>query len=88
MRQIVRACLPLGTGVVLDPFAGGGSTVAAAVSVGYESVGIEVDPTFFADALVAIPALAAFPANGKASNRGGSNANLGSQQALALVVEP
>src|SRR5208337_3187175 len=39
MRQIVRACLPLGKGTLLDPFMGGGSTIAAAVSVGYESIG-------------------------------------------------
>jgi len=58
MRQIVRAALPLGIGVVLDPFMGGGSTIAAAVAVGYESVGIEIDPVFFAIAERAIPKLA------------------------------
>jgi len=30
MRQLVRAALPLGRGVILDPFMGAGSTVAAA----------------------------------------------------------
>ena len=44
MRQIVRASLPLGSGIVLDPFMGAGSTIAAAVAVGYASVGDEVDP--------------------------------------------
>jgi DNA modification methylase len=34
--QIVRASLPLGEGVVLDPFAGSGSTLAAAEAVGYK----------------------------------------------------
>ncbi len=58
MRQIVRAALPLGVGVVLDPFLGGGSTIAAAVAVGYESIGVEVDPAFFAIAERAIPELA------------------------------
>ena len=58
MRQIVRASLPLGKGVVLDPFLGGGSTVAAAVSVGYESIGIELDPAFLRMATAAIPRLA------------------------------
>ena len=48
MRLIVRAALPLGAGVVLDPFMGGGSTVAAAIAVGYESIGLEIDPLFFA----------------------------------------
>jgi len=58
MRQIVRASLPLGTGVVLDPFMGGGSTIAAAVAVGYDSIGIEIDPAFFKIAERAIPRLA------------------------------
>ena len=39
--------MPLGKGIVLDPFMGGGSTIAAAVSVGYESIGPEHDPAFF-----------------------------------------
>jgi DNA modification methylase len=64
MRQLVRAALPLGTGVVLDPFMGGGSTIAAAVAVGYESIGVELDPLFFADAETAIPALSRLPVNG------------------------
>ena len=58
MRQIVRASLPLGEGVVLDPFMGGGSTIAAAIAVGYESIGVEIDQTFFDAASSAIPALA------------------------------
>ncbi len=58
MRQIVRASLPLGIGTVLDPFMGGGSTIAAALAVGYESIGIESDPVFFRMAEHAIPKLA------------------------------
>ena len=58
MRQLVRAALPLGTGIVLDPFMGGGSTIAAAVNVGYESIGIEADPSYFHVAKRAIPLLA------------------------------
>jgi site-specific DNA-methyltransferase (adenine-specific) len=58
MRQLVRACLPLGSGVVLDPFMGGGSTIAAAISLGYESIGVELDPLFFQLAKKAIPKLA------------------------------
>ena len=58
LRQIVRAVLPLGRGIVLDPFAGSGSTLAAASSLGYESVGIESDSTYAKLATKSIPALA------------------------------
>lgn len=58
MRQLVRASLPLGVGTVLDPFMGGGSTIAAALAVGYDSLGIENDPVFFRMAERAIPKLA------------------------------
>ncbi len=59
MRQIVRAVLPLGEGVVLDTFAGAGSTLAAAEAVGYESIGIERDAEYFKIARQGIPRLAA-----------------------------
>jgi DNA modification methylase len=59
MRQVVRASLPLGAGRVLDPFAGGGSTIAAAEAVGYDSVGVEFDPHYYNLAVAAIPQLAA-----------------------------
>lgn len=41
LRQLVYASLPLGEGIVVDPFMGSGSTVAAAEAVGYNSIGIE-----------------------------------------------
>ena len=52
--------LPLGKGIVLDPFAGSGSTLAAANSIGYESIGVEKDPQYYTIAKRAIPKLAAF----------------------------
>jgi len=58
LRQIVRAVLPLGTGVVVDPFAGSGSTLAAAEAVRYESIGVEKDEVYFEIAREAIPKLA------------------------------
>ncbi len=64
MRQLVRAVLPLGKGTVLDPFAGSGSTLAACEVAGYESVGLEKDPRYFALAVESIPRLANLPANG------------------------
>jgi DNA modification methylase len=60
LRQIVRAMLPMGEGVVLDPFAGSGSTLAAAEAVGYESVGVELDPHYVEMARTAIPALSVY----------------------------
>jgi site-specific DNA-methyltransferase (adenine-specific) len=59
LRQVVRAVLPLGRGLVLDPFAGSGSTLAAANAVGCESVGIERDRRYVDMARKAIPKLAA-----------------------------
>jgi site-specific DNA-methyltransferase (adenine-specific) len=61
MRRIVHAALPLREGIVLDPFMGAGSTVAACVAVGYEAIGIELDPAYFEMARSAIPALARLP---------------------------
>ncbi len=59
LRQVVRAALPLGSGVLLDPFAGSGSTLAAANAVGYRSIGIERDRRYVDMARTAIPELAA-----------------------------
>jgi len=59
MRQIVRAALPLGQGVILDPFMGAGSTVAAAKAMGLKSIGVELDPEYFTMAIEAISQLAA-----------------------------
>ena len=67
MRALVRAALPLGEGIVLDPFMGGGSTIAAAEAVGYESIGIELDSTYFATAKSAIPRLARLTVSGQTS---------------------
>lgn len=58
MRELCHAALPLREGVILDPFMGSGATIAAATALGYESVGIEIDSTFFEMAENAIPNLA------------------------------
>jgi site-specific DNA-methyltransferase (adenine-specific) len=60
LRQITHAALPLGRGVVLDPFAGSGSTLAACSALGYQAIGIEADKRYAAMAAKAIPTLAAF----------------------------
>lgn len=54
MRHIVHAALPLGEGTILDPFAGSGSTLAAANAVGYASIGVECDPHYVSMAKGAI----------------------------------
>jgi len=58
LRQVVHASLPLGSGVVLDPFMGSGSTVAAAESLGLRSIGVERFEDYFEMSLQAIPRLA------------------------------
>lgn len=45
MRDIVKICEPGGR--ILDPFAGSGTTVLAAVREGYEAVGIELNDAYF-----------------------------------------
>lgn len=57
MRQLVRAILPLGKGILADPFAGSGSTIAAAEAVGYSCIGIERYEDYFNMACEAIPRL-------------------------------
>jgi len=57
MRQLVWASLPLGKGIILDPFMGSGSTIAAAEHFGYESIGLEINEDYFKLAIEAIPRL-------------------------------
>ena len=84
MRQIVRAALPLGQGLILDPFMGAGSTIAAACAVGYKSIGIECDPEFYRIATKAIPRLAVLPvANGKSGS--GSQLPIEPQEELFVL---
>ena len=58
LRPLVRSSLPLGKGVVLDPFAGSGSTLAAAAACGLRSIGIEKNPEYYRMGVAAIPQLA------------------------------
>ena len=62
LRQVVRASLPLGKGTVLDPFAGSGSTLAAAAAIGYKAIGVERDDEYVELAKQAIPKLEAYQA--------------------------
>jgi len=47
LRQVVRGALPLGIGIVYDPFAGSGSTLAAAEANGYRSIGTDRDADYY-----------------------------------------
>ena len=54
----MRASLPVNTGVILDPFMGSGSTIAAAESLGLNSVGVERYSDYFEMGKTTIPRLA------------------------------
>lgn len=58
LRKIVYASLPLGRGIVVDPFMGSGSTIAAAEAIGYQGVGLERYKNYFDASKIAIPRLA------------------------------
>ncbi len=58
LRQLVHAALPLGVGIIADPFMGSGSTLAAAEALGLASVGVERMPEYFTLACQAVPELA------------------------------
>lgn len=61
LRPVVYAALPLGEGIVADPFMGSGSTVAACEAVGVASVGVERHADYYEVAREAVPLLAALP---------------------------
>jgi site-specific DNA-methyltransferase (adenine-specific) len=61
LRQIVRASLPLGIGLVYDPFAGSGSTLAAAEAVGYRAIGTDRDVQYLEMGCKAFSDLVALP---------------------------
>jgi site-specific DNA-methyltransferase (adenine-specific) len=59
LRQLVYVSLPLGQGVIVDPFMGSGSTVAAAEAQGLSCIGVERHAEYYEMACIAIPKLAA-----------------------------
>lgn len=63
LRQLVRAALPLGKGIILDPFMGSGSTIAAASALKLRSIGLEVSLEYFELAVHAIPRLSQLEVN-------------------------
>ncbi len=69
LRQLVSAVLPLKRGILLDPFMGSGSTIAAATALRYRSIGIEIDRQYFKLAQSAIPKLARLPGTSQVNAR-------------------
>jgi len=67
MREIVRAALPLGEGIILDPFMGSGSTIAAATFLGLKSIGLEKNRGYYLMAEKAIPKLSRLVLNSNGS---------------------
>jgi site-specific DNA-methyltransferase (adenine-specific) len=67
MRQIVRASVPIDNGVVLDPFAGCATTLAACEALNLNGVGVEIDPLYWKMAIEAIPGLARLDTAGLSS---------------------
>lgn len=59
LRQLVYASLPLGVGIVVDPFMGSGSTIAAAEAMGLQSIGVERYNDYYEMSCDVIPKLAA-----------------------------
>lgn len=58
LRRAVYVALPLGEGIILDPFMGSGSTVAAAEAMGLCAIGIERYSEYFEMSRRVIPKLA------------------------------
>ncbi len=57
LRFLCRMVMPT-EGILLDPFMGSGSTIAACEAIGIDSIGLEVDTHYFSAASEAIPKLA------------------------------
>jgi DNA modification methylase len=61
LRQLVRASLPLGIGIIYDPFAGSASTLAAAEAIGYRAIGTDRDVEYLEMGRKAFAGLAVLP---------------------------
>lgn len=85
MMEVVRAVLPCERGIVLDPFMGSGSTIAAAESLGFRSIGLEISATFFRVALGSI--CSRVQMNGTGGLNGRHHANARARTAPRKVIK-
>lgn len=70
LRQLVRASLPCNEGILLDPFMGSGSTIAASSACGLRSIGLELSAEYYRMAVKAVPLLAALPTDTNGAGNG------------------
>jgi site-specific DNA-methyltransferase (adenine-specific) len=82
LRRLVYVALPLGEGVVVDPFMGSGSTVAAAEAMNVHCIGVEKKLAYYTASLKSIPALKVLSAVSAAAATSYSPTE--GQQSLAL----
>ena len=80
LRQVVHAALPLGEGILIDPFMGSGSTVAAAEAIGVCCIGIERYAEYYEMSRTAIPKLAVLNVSTDASKLTGTTENIAHKQ--------
>jgi site-specific DNA-methyltransferase (adenine-specific) len=57
LRRLVYVALPLGQGILADPFMGSGSTIAAAEALKISSIGVEKNSTYYEMSKTVIPKL-------------------------------
>jgi len=88
MRQLVWSALPLGEGIVVDPFMGSESTIAAAEAVGYRSIGIERHTDYYILAGKVVPQLHAPATNGATGAPPSHNAQAQLELEAGTSVEP
>lgn len=72
MRKLVRAALPLGVGIIYDPFAGSGATLAAAEALKVYALGTDNDRLYFAMAKQAFQRLSSLQVTDKNEQRADS----------------
>lgn len=87
LRQLAYVALPLEEGVILDPFCGSGSTLAACEALGYKSIGVERRADYVQMACEAIPKLASLSIPALLPALSGSTKEAVEMAQLTLLLE-